>query len=242
MFAGCGLQKNIEAKGVFHEFQGIFTMVEPGNLELYRSLLPAPLEMPEQPLVSMFVIDYLEVYPWPMTRYQEGTVALRCKYQGQEGWHVKTMPVTKWVANWGGRALGFPKYVTKEITLARAGHGWKGEVRNKGEEKLTLEFSPGLARELDPKEEILMQGGVEKALADPIFLLVPPDQGPTLQKVVLTQVVTPSWHSEPGTVRISIGPGEPWSGLIPPGTVSPGFFATFRGGANLVPTKLAKIK
>jgi len=39
VFAGCSLQKSIEAKGVFHEFQGIFTMVEPVSLELYRSLL-----------------------------------------------------------------------------------------------------------------------------------------------------------------------------------------------------------
>jgi hypothetical protein len=243
MVSGCAWQqKNIEAKGVFHAFQGIYTMVEPTNLELYRSLLPAPLEMPDQPAVSLFVVDYTEVYPWPMTRYQEGAVFLRCKYQGQEGWHCKTMPVTKWVPNQGGRALGFPKYVTKEITLAPADNGWRGEVKHKGQLKLALEFSPGLTRALEPREETLMKAGPEKALADPVFLFVPPDKGATLQKVLLTQVVAPSWISKPGMVRITIGPGEPWAGLIAPGTVSPGFFATFRGGANLVPTKITEIK
>lgn len=241
--SGCAWsQKNIEAKGVFHEFQGIFTMVEPVDLELYRALLPQSLEMPDQPLVSMFVVDYIEVYPWPMTRYQEGTVALRCKYKGQEGWHVKTMPVTKWVADQGGRNLGFPKYVTKAISLNPDGNNWKGEVKDKGQLKLSLEFSPVITRALEPQEELLMNAGPGKALADPIFLFVPPDKGTVFQKVCLVNVIPPSWTAEPGMVRITIGPGEPWVGLIAPGTVSPGFFAKFKGAANLVPTKLTDIK
>jgi hypothetical protein len=243
MLSGCSaVQKNIGTKGVFHEFQGIFTMVEPADLDLYRMLLPAPLEMPDQPVVSMFVVDYIEVYPWPMTRYQEGTVALRCKYKGQEGWHVKTMPVTKWVPNKGGRNLGFPKYVTKAITLAPENGGWKGEAKDKGQLKLALDFSPGLTRALDPGEEAIMNAGPGKALAEPIFLFVPPDEGTLLQKVCMVNVVQPSWTSEPGMVRITIGPSEPWAGLIAPGTVTPGFFAKFKGGANLVPTKLDDIK
>jgi hypothetical protein len=239
IISGCAWQqKNIERKGVFHEFHGIYTMVEPTNLELYRALLPAPLEMPDQPVVSMFIVDYTEVYPWPMTPYQEGALFLRSKYKGQEGWYCKTMPVTKWFPNKAGRALGFPKYVAKTITLASEDGGWKGEVKDNGQLKLTLEFSSGLTRVLNPKEEMVMKAGPEKALADPVFLFVPPDKGPVLQKVDMVNVVPPSWTTEPGMVRITIGPEEPWAGLFASGTVSPGIFAKFRGASNLVPTKM----
>ena len=241
--SGCAWsQKNIEAKGVFHEFQGIFTMVEPADLELYRSLLPTPLEMPDQPMVSLFVVDYTKVYPWPMTRYQEAALFLRCKYKGQEGWHCKTMPVTKWVPNQGGRSLGFPKYVAKTITLIPENGGWKGEAKDKGKLKLSLAFSPGLTRPLEPSETAVLQAGPGKALADPVFLFVPPDKGPNLQKVDMINVVDPVWTTEPGMVSITMGPDEPWASLIKPGTESPGFFAKFKGAANLVPTKLEDIK
>jgi hypothetical protein len=241
--SGCAWsQKNIEVNGVFHEFRGIYTMVEPVDLELYRSLLPAPLEMPDQPMVSLFVVDYTEVHPWPMTRYQEGAVFLRCKYKGQEGWHCKTMPVTKWVPNQGGRNLGFPKYITKAISLYPDGYNWKGEVKDKDHLKLSLEFSPGLTRELVPQEAALLEAGPGKALADPVFLFVPPDKGSVFQKVEMVNVIQPVWTASPGMVRITIGPDEPWAGLIAPGMVSPGFFAKFQGAANLVPTKLEDIK
>jgi len=134
--------------------------------------------------------------------------------------------------------MGFPKYVTKAISLAQEGGGWKGEVKDNGQLKLALEFSSGLTHALSPKEEMAMKAGPEKALAEPCFLFVPPDKGPVLQKVDMVNVVPPSWTTEQGMVRITIGPEEPWAGLVAPGTVSVGNFAKFRGATNLVPTKL----
>ena len=88
------VNSELSKRGMFRQFHGIYTLVKPANIELYRSLLPVPLEMPERPLVLIFTVDYVKVYPWPMTRYQEAAISLRCKYNGEEGWHVKTMPVT----------------------------------------------------------------------------------------------------------------------------------------------------
>ena len=235
-----GLQKGIEEGGVFRELTGIFTAAEPADIDLYRSLLPAPFEMPARPLVGIFAIDYVKVYPWPVTPYKEGTVALRCGYRGREGWHVKTMPVTRWMASAGGRALGFPKYVTKAISLLPEGPGWRAEVKSKGELKLLLSFRPGLTRPVAPGEESFMKSGPKMMLADPIYLLVPPDEGPILQEVLLIQAVTPSWNNEEGMVEITIGPGEPWAGLLRPGIVSPGYFTTFKGGSRLVATRLGR--
>jgi Acetoacetate decarboxylase (ADC). len=227
----------LNKRGMFRQFHEISTAFEPANLELYRSLLPQPLEMPGRPVVAMFVIDYVEVFPWPMTRYQEGAVALRCKYNGEEGWHVKTMPVTKWVPNWGGRFLGFPKYVADEITLQSSGQSWKGEVKQAGETRLALEFTSENMRELTTDEKEFMESGAAQ-LKEPLFLFVPPDKGPTLQKVMVVQTVEPQWTAKQGMVKITIAPKEPWAGLLPAGSVAPGLFQEFTGGAILVPTKL----
>lgn len=67
-----GLQRGIEEGGVFRELTGIFTAAEPVDADLYRSLLPAPFAMPARPLVGFFAIDYVKVYPWPVTPYKEG--------------------------------------------------------------------------------------------------------------------------------------------------------------------------
>jgi len=94
IISGCAWQqKNIERKG-FSMSSWHLHDVEPTNLELYRALLPAPLEMPDQPVVSMFIVDYTEVYPWPMTPYQEGALFLRSNIRDRRAGIGKTMPVT----------------------------------------------------------------------------------------------------------------------------------------------------
>jgi hypothetical protein len=230
------VNSELSKRGMFRQFHGIYTLVKPANIELYRSLLPVPLEMPERPLVLIFTVDYVKVYPWPMTRYQEAAISLRCKYNGEEGWHVKTMPVTKWVPNWGGRHLGFPKYVADEITLQATGQGWKGEVKHAGENKINLDFTFGNMRELTADEQAFMKSDAFK-MEEPIFLFVPPDKGPTLQKVMLKQTVDPQRIIKQGMMKITIGSKEPWAGLVPAGTMIPGIFLEYNGGAILVPPK-----
>jgi len=231
------VRNDLNKHGMFRQYHGVFVMVAPADLKLYRSLLPQPLEMPNRPVVSVFVIDYIKVFPWPMTRYQEAAVSLRCKYRGEEGWHVKTMPVTKSVPNWGGRNLGFPKYVADTITLQSSGKTWKGEVKHAGETRLALEFTSENIREFTADEKELLNKGANK-FKEPVFLLVPPDKGPVLQKIMVVQKVEPQWTIKEGMVKIDIAPKEPWAGLIPDGTMVPGLFQEYTGGAVLVPTKL----
>ncbi len=235
---GASYYQSYKQKGTFREFHGIFAVVEPEDTELYSSLIREPMQMPERPVVSLFVIDYVVVGPWPMTRYQEGTVALRCKYGGEEGWHVKTMPVTKWVPCKGGQMLGFPKYIAGEIPLRETGDGWLGEVRHQGRTMLSLQYRRGDMRELQPWEKELMEGGSTR-LEEPIFLFVPPEKGSRFQKVTVERVIPDQWKMEDGMVRISIDESEPWAGLISPGTETPGRFQRFSGGTILVPKKLA---
>lgn len=234
--SGCGY-KSYKEKGMWQEFPGIYTAMEPADLELYRELLPDELDMPDQPVVALFIVDYVIVVPYPMGPYLEGAVALSCKYKGEDGWHVLTMPVTTKVACEGGRAIGFPKYVADEITLFKKGAGMMGEVRHEGVVRLSLEYTKGLSRELEDYEKEFMGGGVSR-LEDSVFQLAPPDEGPTLNRILLKPVVPANWESEQGMVNIHISPDDPWAGLVPDGAVSPGLFQTFTGGNNMVSEKV----
>lgn len=224
-------------KGTFREFQGIFTAMEPEDRELYVSLIRKPMQLPERPIVAFFVIDYVNVGPLPMTRYQEGTVALRCMYDGQEGWHVKTMPVNKWVPNIGGIMLGFPKYVADDIYLKETGNGWLGEVKHNGRTMLSLDYRREIVRELEPWEEEMLQASGALQLQEPTFLFFPPEKGSRFQRVTLDRVVPDHWKEERGTVSVTIDKDEPWAGLISPGTEAPAYFQWFSGGTKLVAKK-----
>jgi Acetoacetate decarboxylase (ADC) len=224
--------------GTFREFEGIFCSLETRDDDLYASLLRKPMEMPERPTMALFVIDYVSVGPWPMTRYQEGTVALRCKYGGREGWHVKTMPVTKRVPCKGGQMLGFPKYVADDIPLRKTDGGWFGEVRHQGRSMLSLDYTSGGMRDLEPWEKEMIDGGTLH-LEEPIFLFVPPEKGSRFQQVTVERVKPDQWKVEEGMARVIIDESEPWAGLVAPGTETPAFYQWFTGGTILVPKKLA---
>ena len=218
--------------GMFRRFAGITTHLAPRDPALYRRLLPEPFAMPERPVVTIFVADYVEVFPWPMTRYQEWAVLLNSVWKGEVGGYVVTMPVTKWVPMWGGRYLGFPKYVAQEIVLDRSGGGWQAVGRHRGALQLSLEFTPGLTRQLESWEAVLIEN--ESFFKGDAHLLVPPGRGPRAQKVRLDHVVPPAWAPEPGMVRVRAGRGEVWADLVGDGAVSPGTFNQFTGGTNLV--------
>jgi len=235
LLTGCGYT-SYRKKGMWQEFPGIFAIVEPTNLKLYRELLPKPLVMPENPQVGIFIVDYQIVVPWPMSPYLEGAVAIKCRYKNEEGWHVLTMPVTTKIANMGGRMIGFPKYVADEIQLKQIDNGWIGLVNHQGTERLYLEFTPIDPEQLTPTQKQLSQRITR--MEEPIFQLDPPDKGPRINRIHLKQIIPANWESTPGTVKIRIAAKDPWAGLIPADTIAPALFQRFSGGNNLVSEKV----
>ncbi len=215
--------------GMFREFHGILAVMEPDDMDLYRSLLPDQFSMPETPMVSLAVIDYYNVGPWPMTAYLEGAVCLLCTYEGDEGWYVVNMPVTKKVSMMGGRSLGFPKYIADKIDLYPHENGWKGEVVHKGVNELILEFN-STQISLSQKEEQIYNKIT--AMEDSVYLLVPPAVGPTIHKNTFKHAVTPTIpYLAMGEVNFSIDPKMPWANLVKPEKTVHGGFSRFQGGA-----------
>jgi hypothetical protein len=49
--------------GKVREFEGLTTHFEPKDFTLYRKLLPAAFSMPDQPIVTIFIADYVRLVP-----------------------------------------------------------------------------------------------------------------------------------------------------------------------------------
>jgi acetoacetate decarboxylase len=218
------LTGGVDEKGNFIADQKIMTLAQPDDLALYRKLLPAQFDIPTHPLVGLVVVDYVEVRPWPLTRYQEGYIVLRASYRGEEGWHCIFMPVTKRVAMWGGRSMGFPKYLADKITLDPNGDGWRGEVIHGGTSRLLLTFTPGEVKE----EPVYLREKWD--LGGPVFQLRPPAKGPAVQVVRSSELGKPEIKTTYGYVTVTIGAAEPGAGLVKPGTTLPGVFIKKTGG------------
>ncbi len=222
--------------GMFRHFKGIRAVIEPTDEKAYRRRLPEVFEMPEQPRITVFVADYITVFPWPMTRYQEGAVLLKCAYRGQEYWHCLTMPVTRRVPMWGGRRMGYPKFIADEIFLRPQEENWEGKVTYKGRILLNMTFTPGFNRELSDTETVFTQEN--RFFFGRSINLVPPKKGPAVYTSNMDHRQEARWNPTHGLVKLSVDPGEEVSGLFDPGTDHMGMYNEFFGGINLVPERL----
>jgi hypothetical protein len=189
----------------FHGQRGITAAFTPTDLALYRLLLPPQFDMPQSPLVAVAVVNYYDVAA-PLVPYHEGYVFLQCQYQGQTGWYVLTMPVDDQTADAGGRALGFPKYIADKIDLAETGGGWSGDVAYQGQSVMHVSFTPGST---PPTAASSADPGL------PIFLLVPPAEGPQVNEVDQNLAGERQTVTTSGTATIEADANDPWAGLLP---------------------------
>lgn len=105
--------------------------------EVVRTVLPRPLRVPDDPLVTAFVARYPETNFGPS--YREATVALDATYHGELGSYAIAMPVTDDMAMAGGReGSGYPKKMAEIELLSRGSHV-HGRVARHGTEILRLE-------------------------------------------------------------------------------------------------------
>lgn len=216
--------------GQFREYIGLSAFFVTENLDLYRKLLPKEFSMPDLPVIYMFAADYIKIVRWPLSPYQEWAVSLSCTYNAEPGIHCITMPVTRWLPMNGGRMIGFPKYIVDSISLDRHDQGWLARGMYKGRQQMSLEFKPGLTRQLTPWEDALLSDeAFFKHIA--VFQLVPPSQGPKIYRIIVKDVVPPHWAPENGMLQVKVDPNEPWAGLVKEGEAYPGSFNHFKGGA-----------
>ncbi len=244
LFSGCAYNFFGVERNMFEGFHGIFTVMEPYDINVYKEMLPKQFSMPPKPLVGVFFVDYYDTEPWhsqpPLNPYLEASVLIRCVYNGKEGWFPLTMPVSTKAACLGGWKLGFPKYVANEMILSPVNDGWIGKAIFKEEDKdeeittIQLEFTQAQidTTDLPDWQADFLTGEQISGLNETVINLIPlpsPLKGSIPFPINMTP---PTFRSrQTGYVKIETCP--PWAGLppltglIPPGSVSPALFQKF---------------
>lgn len=193
---------------------GIFTAFKPTNINLYQSLLPKQLSMPEQPIVSLVTVDYNNGNS--VTRYNEGMVMIKGKCpDGEETWFVLSMPVETWLMMEMGVDWGFPKRLF-DITVKKE----KTLVLDKGVTHLALEIIQNSS--LSESDVIIPSGdawGINNmAVVNPVRkdILLVFSYGPiSFQERIFRRI------------KVSVDRTQPWARLIPEGLISNGVFQRY---------------
>jgi hypothetical protein len=138
--AGCSstmTQAQSEPRYTYHEFDGIMVFYKTQDLATYRALLPTVFEMPDEPLVRAFIIDYYKMDK-ATEPYVEAAVYLLATYEGKPAWHCVTMPVTSDEARLGGiYYLGYPK-IMGNVTLMRDFPLYTGQLKLNKQTVMTI--------------------------------------------------------------------------------------------------------
>ncbi len=130
-------QPQAEVRYTYYESDGIFVYYQTKDIDLYRKVLPKVFDMPEEPLVMAFFIDYYKMDKATQP-YQEAAIFLLVKYEGKLAWHCITMPVTTDEARLGGvYFLGYPK-IMGDVILQRNQISYNGSLKLGGKTILTI--------------------------------------------------------------------------------------------------------
>ncbi len=193
--------------------------VDDSKLSLYKSLLPAPLELPSKPQIMFYMKRFSNVFPWPMRSFLEAAVCIRTQHpKTQEGWFVLTMAVSSAVAYRTGLWLGYPKYIPDSMTLESSGNNWIGKIMHQEKSPFTLQFSPA---DID----VWWKDVYRKDSA--YFLLNKKSQINQMQGFI--QEVKND-ELKTGKVTISVDSTEKWADLVPKtNNPTPGILNRFSG-------------
>lgn len=248
-----------QKSGMFREIHGIATTMEPLDWEIYRSLLPTPLAMPTQPIVSIYVASFDQaggMPPFQWRPFLEGAIRLRCAYEREEGWFFKTIPVRSRISTLSGRTLGFPKYIADRITLSISPERSTGEVKHKGAVRLRIVFMPTLTHELTPQEQKVLGEGqhfwdpylslfpygkntiwssrIWRGIRDDQHTIVQPEEKSVLLRINPREVVPSKWGVlQTGTVQITVNAGASWARVIAAEKSVPAILFHWKGGVVL---------
>jgi hypothetical protein len=214
--------------GFYQQFTGLFGCTAPADLALYRKLLPEKFEMPAEPQVCFYTIDFKISGVGP---YHEAAILLPVTYKGQSGKYVLTMDLDNSRATTGGRAVGFPKYMG-EVTIEQNGNDWVGTASANGQVDLKASYTG----ECNKSDEFLWPDFINLTpipsgtTSSQAFL--PPRTGSVLR--VPAEYLTPAaFYSLKGSIKLEINDRLPWNGLVDETKAFPGLLSSFVGGVDL---------
>lgn len=185
-----------------HSIQSVIHVNE-NNHELYKSLLPKNLKMPDVPQMMFYFINNSKMAFPNLNPYLEAGILLRADFPNYKGgWHVLNMAVDDEMALNAGKAVGYPKYIPQTIRFERASNGWKGHVND--DDNYIYEFNFTFK-----ESKVTWKDTVH--LWDPFYL--PLKRFPRLYiiEVIKTQK---RWDIRSGEADIKIISNEAWNDLF----------------------------
>ncbi|MFW6067329.1 MAG: acetoacetate decarboxylase family protein [Myxococcota bacterium] len=192
------------------------SVVAPQDPGLYRALLPPPLRMPDEPRL---LVEFVRFGP----RWHEASLSMACRYDGEEGWHGLYWAIDSRVPYRMGRLIGYPKRMVERMELVSSGEGARGQAHDAGRTVAHVAFD---GRE-PPAGADTVRG---PAREQPYFMLVPPAEGPAVNRVAFRETHAPSTAVTVGAAEICFDVDAPWRGLIPdPGVFAPAKLFTQSG-------------
>jgi hypothetical protein len=195
------------------DWRAVKAYLEPRDLAAYRTLLPSPLAMPEQPLV---LIEFAEVSP----TWHEGIVSVACRFGDTEGWHGLYWAIDSWFPYAFGLLVGYPKFMADRMTLAREDTRWRGDVVHGGRTQLSIECTADDDAARSPVEAALLARLGGPATERPYFLQVPAGRGPWINRLTYRETVGRPLEQRAGRVVVRCDVDEPWAALFPEGTAT----------------------
>jgi hypothetical protein len=229
---GCAVNplesKRPYGSGFYQQFTGLFGCTAPADLALYRKLLPEKFDMPADPQVCFYTIDFRISGVGP---YHEAAILLPVTYKGQTGKYVLTMDLDNSRATSGGRAVGFPKYMGK-VTLEQTGNDWVGTASANGEVDLRASYTG----ECNESDEFLWPDFINltpiPAGTTSTQAFLPPRSGNAL-RIPAEYLEPPAFYSLKGSIKLELNDKLPWNGLIDETKPFPGLLSSFIGGVDL---------
>ncbi len=191
------------------DYRAIKVHLPPADLDLYRALLPAPLTMPDTP---MLYIELSEVSP----TWHEGILSIACRHRDAEGWHGLYWAIDSYYPCEFGRLVGYPKFMAERMALVQADQGWQGEVQHQGQQHLRVDYR----EDASASEAVAAAGIRSNAEERPWYLQVPPEKGPYINRMTYFEIASPTPDCTPGLAHVSFDGDPRFAGLFPPGGAS----------------------
>jgi hypothetical protein len=189
------------------ETDGIFVYYKPQEVETYRRLLPTTFEMPETPLVHVYVDDFYKMTAGS-DPYREAAVFLLGKYNGEDIWWCVTMPVTSEAARMLGANLGgWPKTMA-DISLRRNDPDFSATMKVDGRQVLDLRLQTGQHKVTDNENQWFEKlHGIRKVTLLRGKLKVHDERAGRFSLFDLTRFSSDKMTVKVGTAHISFMPG-----------------------------------
>lgn len=210
----------------------VINKVNPENLPLYKSLLPAGTSMPDTPLVKFEGIG-----PEGGSYYLESNISIRLIYNKQHYWYPLIMPLNNKAGYSGGLPYGYPKILVDACQLKSNNNNfltYKYIVdfakQNNGCDTNTCAVYLNFTEDKNSGEHVFWN---DDFVREQGLSIAPRDSVYISTRLLYTKSKAKNYY---GTVQLINRYKQPWQALLPGGTYKALFMNAALGNLKMITT------